>query len=218
VRSFLFRSDETKVLDTWDTSGLRGTGSHDIEVTDLLVPSARSFSLLTGRPKHAGYTLPYFGVLAAGVAAVGLGIARASLDAFVAMAKSKTPPGSKRTLAHRELVQLDVAKAEAKLRAARAFLFEAMEEATAVASSTDGPSLASRARLRLAASHAAEESAAVTALAYQAGGGSAIYARSPLQRQFRDAHVVTHHVMVSAVATTLAGRVLLDLESDTTTL
>lgn len=218
VRSFLFRADETKVLDTWETSGLRGTGSHDIEVTDVVVPFARSFSLLSGRPTHAGYTLPYFGVLAAGVAAVGLGIARASLDAFVAMAKSKTPPGSKRTLAHRELVQLDVAKAEAKLRAARAFLYEAMEEATATASSTEAPSLAARARLRLAASHAAEESAAVTALAYQAGGGSAIYSKSPLQRQFRDAHVVTHHVMVSPVATTLAGRVLLDLESDTTTL
>ena len=64
----------------------------------------------------------------------------------------------------------------------------------------------------------AEESAAVTALAYQAGGGAAIYAKSPLQRQFRDAHVVTHHVMVSHTATTLAGRVLLELESDTTTL
>jgi alkylation response protein AidB-like acyl-CoA dehydrogenase len=214
IRSVLFRADETRVIDTWDTSGLRGTGSHDLEVTDVVVPRARTFSLLTGRPKHAGYTLPFYGVLASGVAAVGLGIARAALDTFVTMAKTKTPPGSKRTLAHRELVQLDVAKAEARLRAARAFLFEAMAEATA----GDAPSLAARARLRLAAAHAAEESAAVTSVAYQAGGGSAIYAKSPLQRHFRDAHVVTHHVMVNATATTLAGRVLLDVESDTTTL
>jgi alkylation response protein AidB-like acyl-CoA dehydrogenase len=212
IRSVLFRADETRVIDTWDTAGLRGTGSHDIEAVDVVVPRARTFSLLTGQPKHAAYTLPFFGILASGVAAVGLGIARAALDTFVAMAKSKTPPGSKRTLAHRELVQVDVARAEAKLRAARAFLFEAMAEAMAE------PTLASRARLRLAAAHAAEESAAVTAIAYQAGGGSAIYAKSPLQRQFRDAHVVTHHVMVNATATTLAGRVLLDLESDTTTL
>jgi alkylation response protein AidB-like acyl-CoA dehydrogenase len=212
IRSVLFRADETRVIDTWDTAGLRGTGSHDIEAVDVVVPRARTFSLLTGQPKHAGYTLPFFGILASGVAAVGLGIARAALDTFVVMAKSKTPPGSKRTLAHRELVQVDVARAEAKLRAARAFLFDAMAEAMAE------PTLASRARLRLAAAHAAEESAAVTAIAYQAGGGSAIYAKSPLQRQFRDAHVVTHHVMVNATATTLAGRVLLDLESDTTTL
>jgi alkylation response protein AidB-like acyl-CoA dehydrogenase len=220
VRSVLFRADETKVIDTWDTSGLRGTGSHDLEVKDVVVPRARTFSLLSGRPKHAGYTLPFFGVLASGVAAVGLGIARAAVDTFVTMAKTKTPPGSKRTLAHRELVQMDVAKAEARLRAARAFLFEAMEEAmAATADGTDSPAaLVARARLRLAASHAAEESAAVTALVYQAGGGSAIYAKSPLQRQFRDAHVVTHHLMVSQTATTLAGRVLLGVESDTTTL
>jgi alkylation response protein AidB-like acyl-CoA dehydrogenase len=220
VRSVLFRADETKVIDTWDTSGLRGTGSHDIEVADVVVPHARTFSLLTGQPKHAGYTLPFFGILASGVAAVGLGIARAAIDTFVTMAKTKTPPGSKRTLVHRELVQMDVARAEARLRSARAFLFEAMEEAMAATAAGPGAAqaLPARARLRLAASHAAEESAAVTALVYQAGGGSAIYAKSPLQRQFRDAHVVTHHLMVSQTATTLAGRVLLDVESDTTTL
>ena len=212
VRSMLFRADETRVIDTWDTSGLRGTGSHDVEVTDVVVPRERSFSLLTGTPTHAGYTLPFFGVLASGVAAVGLGIARAAIDSFVAMAKSKTPPGSKRTLAHRDLVQMDVAKAEAKLRSARAFLYEAVEEAVAA------PSLVTRARLRLAACHAAEESAGVVAIAYKAGGGAAIYSKSPLQRHFRDAHVVTHHIMVNDVATTLAGRVLLGVESDTTTL
>jgi indole-3-acetate monooxygenase len=212
VRSMLFRADETRVHDTWDTSGLRGTGSHDLEVTDVFVPHERSFSLLTGTPKHAGSTLPFFGVLASGVAAVGLGIARAAVDALVAMARTKTPPGSKRTLAHRDLVQMDVAKAEAKLRGARAFLYAAIEEAVAT------PSLVTRARLRLAACHAAEEAAAVVAIAYKAGGGAAIYAKSPLQRYFRDAHVVTHHIMVNDVAMTLAGRVLLGVESDTTTL
>lgn len=212
IRSVLFRADETRVIDTWDTSGLRGTGSHDIEVTDVVVPKERTFSLLTGSPKHAGYTLPFFGVLAAGVAAVGLGIARAALDSFVTMAKTKTPPGSKRTLAHRELVQLDVATAEAKLGGARALLFEAMTEAVRATT------LKTRARLRVAASHAATESAEVTALMYRAGGGSAIYTKSPLQRHFRDAHVVTHHVMVSPTASLGAARVLLDLESDTTTL
>lgn len=212
VRSMLFHADETRVHDTWDTSGLRGTGSHDMEVEDVFVPRERSFSIISGTPKHAAYTLPFFGVLASGVAAVGLGIARAAVDSFVAMAKTKTPPGSKRTLAHRDLVQMDVARAEAKLRGARAFLYDAIAEATA------SPSLETRARLRLAASHAAEESAAVVAIAYKAGGGGAIYAKSPLQRYFRDAHVVTHHIMVNDMATTLAGRVLLGVESDTTTL
>lgn len=129
--------------------------------------------------------------------------------------EDEEPPGSKRTLAHRELVQLDVAKAEAKLRSGRAFLFEAVGEAAA---GDAPPSLAACARLRLPACHAAEESAAVTALAYKAGGGSAIYTKSPLQRYFMDAHVVTHHLMVSSTSATTAGRVLLGLEPDTTTL
>lgn len=214
VRSMLFRADETTIIDTWNTSGLRGSGSHDLEVTDVLVPHARTFSLLTGTPKHAGYTIPFFGVLASGVAAVGLGIARAAVDAFVAMARTKTAPGSKRTLSQSELVQQTVAKAEARLRSARAFLYEAVEEASGVGA----PTVEARARLRLAAAHAATEAAAVTALAYEAGGGSAIYAKSPLQRHFRDAHVVTHHIMVSQNAAVQAGRILLGVESDTTTL
>lgn len=215
VRSIVFRADETKIIDTWTTSGLRGSGSHDLEVSDVLVPYARTFSLLTGTPKHAGYTIPFFGVLASGVAAVGLGIARAALDTFVTMARTKTTPGSKRTLAQSELVQQTVAKAEARLRSARAFLYEAVEEASA---GEGPPSIEARARLRLAAAHAAVEAAAVTALAYEAGGGSAIYAKSPLQRHFRDAHVVTHHIMVSPSAAVQAGRILLGVESDTTTL
>ena len=183
-----------------------------MEATDVFVPRERTFSLLTGSPKHADYILPFFGTLASGVAAVGLGLARAAIDTFVAMAKTKTPPGSKRTLTNRELVQMDVARAEAKLRGARAFLYEAIEEATAK------PSLLTRARLRLAASNAAEESAAVVGIAYKAGGGSAIYSKSPLQRHFRDANVVTHHIMVNDMATALAGKVMLGVDADTTTL
>lgn len=212
MRSILFRADETRIVDTWNTGGLRGTGSHDIEVTDVVIPRSRTFSLIADRPKHEGYTLPFFGVLAASVAVVGLGIARGAVDAFVDVARTKTPAGSKRTLAHRELVQIDVAKAESRLAGARAFLFEAIAKATVDAS------LENRARLRLAAAHAAEEAESVTAIVYRAGGGSAIYAQNPLERRFRDAHVVTHHVMVGPAALTLAGRVLLGIETDTTTL
>ena len=217
VRSVLFRADETTVHETWDTSGLRGTGSHDLEVREVSVPRERTFSLLTDTPKHDGYALPFFGVLASGIAAVGLGIARAALDTVVAIATTKKLPGGKKTLASRELVQLEVARAEARLRAARGLLFDALAEAIHV---TGDPRHAVRARaqVRLAACHAATETAAVTAAAYELGGGGAVYRRSPLQRQFRDAHVVTHHLMVSSTALAMAGRVLLGVETDTSTL
>jgi alkylation response protein AidB-like acyl-CoA dehydrogenase len=221
VRSMLFRADETVIHDTWHTAGLRGTGSHDIEVRDVVVPRARTFSLLRDRPTHEGYALPYFGVLASGVAAVGLGIARGALDAFAALARDKRLPGGKKTVAHREIVQVDFARGEARLRAARAYLYEALDEAVAAcAASQDAPEAAipARARLRLAACHAATEAAAVTSIAYELGGGAAIYTTHPLQRQFRDANVVTHHIMVSSTALATAGRVLLGVEGDLTTL
>jgi alkylation response protein AidB-like acyl-CoA dehydrogenase len=119
--------------------------------------------------------------------------------------------GSKRGIAHRELVQLQVARAEAKVQSARAFLHQAMHD---VGEGT----LRARAMLRLAASNAATESAAAVDLAYEAGGATSIYSKHPLQRHFRDVHVATQHLMVSSTSTILAGRVLLDVESDTSTL
>jgi alkylation response protein AidB-like acyl-CoA dehydrogenase len=199
-RSFLFRADETRVIDTWDVSGLRGTGSHDLEVTDVFVPTERTLDLLEPR-----LPIPFFGVLAAAVASVTLGIARAAIDAFVELARAKHPQASKKTLAHRELIQLQVAQAEARLRASRALLFEAID---------GGTSTTARAVLRLAACHAATECAAAVDLVYHAGGATSIYAKSPLQRCFRDVHVATQHVMVSSTAATLAGRVLLGVETD----
>jgi indole-3-acetate monooxygenase len=212
VRSVLFAADETTVHDTWDTSGLRGTGSHDISASEVVVPRERTFSLLTDKPRIDGYELPFFGVLAAGVAAVGLGIARAAITSATALVQSKSPPGSKKTLAHREHVQEQIGRAEARTRAARGLLYEALDDALAEIT------LLTRARLRLAACHAATESAAVASAMYELGGGSAIYAKSPLQRQFRDAHVVTHHLMVSTTALTMASRVLLGVDVDVATL
>ncbi|GAC1549726.1 MAG: acyl-CoA dehydrogenase family protein [Polyangiales bacterium] len=219
VRSVLFRADETTVVETWDVSGLRGTGSHDLAVTDVMVPAARTFSLLTGRPRHDGavYRLPFFGVLAAGVAAVTIGLATAAVDALSRLARTKQPLGARRGLAHRELVQLHVVQAEAKTRAARAFLREALEEVELAAAAGE-VSLQSRATLRIAAAHAARECAAAVDLAYHAGGATSIYAKHPLQRHFRDVHVATQHVMVADVSAILAGRVRLGVESDVTTL
>jgi alkylation response protein AidB-like acyl-CoA dehydrogenase len=220
VRAMLLRAEDTRIVDTWNTSGMRGTGSHDLEVQSAFVPAARSFSLLTDRPRHAGvlYAVPFFGTLAASVAAVAVGIARAAVDALITLARTKPTPGARRSIAHRELVQLDVARAEAKVSAARALLHESAHAAEREAEARGSASLDTRARLRLAAYHATVESAAAVDLAYGAGGASSIYARSPLQRHFRDVHVATQHVMVSPVSATLAARVLLNVESDVSTL
>ena len=216
LRSVLFHRDELEIHDTWDTCGLRGTGSHDYSVADVFVPAARTFSLL-GAPVHAAplYRQPFFGTLAAGVASVALGIARAAIDALVTLAAGKQTPGARKTLAHRELVQVQVARAEGELHAARTGLFAAVTAAADEAGTTGAASLRTRALVRVAACHAAQACARAVDLAYEAGGGSSIYSKSPLQRCFRDAHVVTAHIMVNSTSQTTAGRVLLGLEGDT---
>jgi alkylation response protein AidB-like acyl-CoA dehydrogenase len=218
VRSVLFRASDLHILDTWDVSGLRGTGSHDFAVKDVFVPSERSFSLFTDRHAIAAYREAFFGALASGVAAVALGIARAAIDAFVALAKTKRTLGAQKSIAQRESVQLTVARAEAKLRAARAFLFDTLESVTHDIETRGQATVEERALLRLAACHAASDSAAAVDLVYEAAGASAIYATSPLQRHFRDVHTATQHLMVNAGTATLAGRLLLGIPTDTSTL
>ncbi|APR81748.1 Hypothetical protein A7982_07097 [Minicystis rosea] len=213
IRHVLFRAEDTRVLDTWSTSGLRGTGSHDMAVKDILVPKRFCASLGSDRPRHTGvlYRFPIFGLLALGVAAVAMGIAREAIDTLTSLATEKKPMWSKRSLAHRELVQVHVAEAEAAVRAARAFLFEATAEVTAVAEAQGEITEKERALLRLAATHATRSAAQAVDRMYHAGGGTSIYTTSPLQRHFRDVHVATQHVMVAEATYGMVGKVLLGL-------
>ncbi len=211
ARLMFFEPSQIRVLDTWRASGLRGTGSHDFEVEDAFVPEGRSV-VLGGRPRAPGalYEFPTLGLLALGVSAVALGIARHAIEAFVDLAGAKTPTGSTRTLANRPVAQRAVADAEASLCAARAFLFEAIDEAQEIARG-GRLGLEVKARLRLAATHAAWRSAAATDLVYHAAGGTSVYDASPLSRCFRDVHVATQHIMVGEPTLEVVGRVLLGL-------
>lgn len=218
LRSLLFPRDQIEIHDTWDTAGLRGTGSHDFTVRDLEVPAAHSLSLFAAPTLDAPlYRQPFFGTLAAGVAAVALGIARDALDSLHELAAHKSG-GGRKTIAHRELVQLHFARGEADLQAARAGLRSAIELAADEVTAHGHATLRTRALLRAAACHAATASARVVDLAYEAGGASSIYSSNRLQRCFRDVHVATQHVMVAPASAILAGRVLLGLDGDTTTL
>jgi len=217
IRLMLFPAAAARIIDTWDVSGLRGTGSHDISVENLLVPAAHSASLITDQPTAAGalYVFPVFGLLALGIAAVALGIGRRAIDELTALAAKKTPALTRRRLAERGAIQVEVAAAEATLAAARAYLFGTVEEMWTAAQARGEMTLAQRAALRLTASHAVSASVSAADRMYTAGGGSAIYSASPLQRCFRDLHVATQHTMVNPATFELVGRVLLGVEADT---
>jgi alkylation response protein AidB-like acyl-CoA dehydrogenase len=208
---------ELEILDTWHTSGLRGTGSHDALADDLFVPDRRVLSLLGAAPRIDAplYRFPIFGFFALSIGAAALGNARGAIDDLSELAAGKTPEGSRRVLAERPATQAAVGEAEAALRAARALYYEAIEEAWA-GSQQDGPVEESlRLGLRLAAPHAVRTYAEVARSMYDLGGGAAIYEDSPLQRRFRDAHTATAHFQVNPAIWELTGRVLLGLPTRT---
>ncbi len=216
VHLLLFPATETVVHDTWSVSGLCGTGSHDIEVKDLRVPRARAVSLATGVPREPSplYRFPVFGCLAICIAAVSLGIARRAIEELVELAGGKVPTGSRKRLADRGYVQIQVAQAEAAERSARAFLVATVAETYDEAARDGEISLHRRALLRLAACHAVQSAKQAVDAMYEAGGGTSLYRSSALQRCLRDVHAATQHLMVSSSTLELAGRVLCGLEVD----
>ena len=208
--------DELEIVDTWHTLGLRGTGSHDVVADELLVPTARVFSLFDGplidRPL---YRFPIFGYFALSIAAAALGNARGAIDEFRALAAHKVGLGSTRTLAERSATHAAVAEAEAKLNAGRALYYEAIEAAWEAAQEDEPIPVTLRNGLRLAATHAVRSSADVVRAVYDLAGGAAIYDDSSLQRRFRDAHTATAHFQVNAASRELQGRLLLDQPAET---
>jgi alkylation response protein AidB-like acyl-CoA dehydrogenase len=212
VRLLLFPAGAAKIIDTWEVVGLEGTGSHDIEVQDLEVPATHSVSIITDLPRESGplFRFPVFGLLALGIASVALGIARRAGEELRALALEKHPTMSARSLAQRSATQSAVAEAEAHRSAARAFLIETVREVWERAKEPGELGKSERARVRLAATHAVRGATRAVDIAYGLGGGSSIYRSSPLQRLFRDAHVLTQHMIVGDATLELVGRVLLD--------
>jgi alkylation response protein AidB-like acyl-CoA dehydrogenase len=208
---------ELKVLDTWHTGGLRGTGSHDCVAADVFVPEHRILSVIDGPQPDAGplYRFPVFGYFALSVAVAALGNARGAIDDLVALAAGKKSLGSSRTLAERTHTQSEVARAEASVRAAHLLVFQSVEDAWLAAQGEEPVSESLRLGLRLAATHATRTAAEVVSAMYDLGGGAAIYEDSPLQRRLRDANTATAHFQVNLASFELAGRLLLGLPTKT---
>jgi alkylation response protein AidB-like acyl-CoA dehydrogenase len=215
-RLCFFAADDVTFHDTWHAAGLRGTGSLDFSVDGVLVPVDRTFQPGVTRPTidvPLG-AFPNFALLAAGVAAVSLGIGRRALDELVALAEGKRPQFSSRTLAQSGFTQTEVARAEAELRAARALLLDELGRAWEVAEAGGRVDLGARVGIRLACVHAAAAAVAATDAAYTLAGGSSVYETNVLQRCLRDVHVTTQHLMVAPKLNETLGRLLLGLDAD----
>lgn len=206
-------------LDTWHSTGLRGTGSTDFRLTDYRVPSAHIVGLEVRKmPETPLFQFPNFTLLALGIAAVSMGIARAALDNFVELAQVKKRASSSVSIAERSHTQMQIATAEAKLRSARAFYYDSLEQAWDRAVSGESVEIDQRRNLRLATTHAVMASAEVVDCAYNLAGGVSVFQSSNLQRHFRDIHVATQHIMVAPSTLETTGRLFLGLPTNTATL
>ncbi|MGE0598403.1 MAG: acyl-CoA dehydrogenase family protein [Dehalococcoidia bacterium] len=220
TRMMFFPRSAVSIKDTWHVSGLRSTGSNDFEVADVFVPEHHSYAMGTRSDWAEGrtYHFPFFGLLAVGVAAVATGIARAAITELKSLAAAKTPSGSRRLLAERAAAQSGVAEAEALLRSGRGFMFDTVRDVWERAQAGARIGNEDKAMIRLAATTATLNSTRAVDICYNLGGATSIYSDNLLQRHFRDVHTVTQHVMVGQPTLEVAGRILLGLPTDTSTL
>jgi alkylation response protein AidB-like acyl-CoA dehydrogenase len=205
-----------RIIDTWNVTGLRGTGSHDIEVEDLFVPDEHTFSALDLRARVTGpmNRMHGFDLAGCGFCCVGLGVARAALDTFAELAQVKTPRSFEGLLRERAPVQARMGEAEAVLRSGRAYLFDVVEEMWQTVLAKESVTERQRSDLRMAMTHAAQSAAKATHMICEAAGTTSIFMKSPLERYARDAEVVTRHNQLQYVNYEAVGRTALGLESN----
>jgi indole-3-acetate monooxygenase len=219
TRILFFPAADCKILDTWHSIGLRGTGSHDYAVADVFVPATRSLSFRE-RPTEAGplYMMPTIALFGTVLAAVPLGIARHAIDILLELAETKIASRSRQSLRADVTMQANLGHAEALLRSGRAFLYEALGEAWRVISAGQMLSIAQRAMLWLASSHAVATAKQATELMFSAGGSASPYTSGGLERCVRDIHAAGQHITVAPANYQMAGQAFLDLDMRTTPL
>jgi alkylation response protein AidB-like acyl-CoA dehydrogenase len=221
TRQCFVRLSECDILDTWHTTGLRGTGSNDVVVRDMFVEEARTFSFqdpaLIKRPGPL-YAFPFL-FIAKG-AAPALGIARHAIDAVIESAATK--PARRYTVGERieaaKLVRDDVyvqdavGRAETRLAAARAYYFHVMGDLWVTLLAGRQPSERQVALFTAAYAHVVGVCVDVVQLVYKAAGGTAVYQKGPLDRCLRDVLTMNQHAIGTSRTYEMAGRLLLGLE------
>ena len=219
VLGLTLRAREVRILDTWHPLGMRGTDSNDVVIDDVFVPATRTFPLLpTFEPgtHHRGplYRFPGIGAAFFVIAPVPLAVARGAITELRDLVHRKTALGFNKPLRERPAVQAALARAEAMLRAARLLYYDTLGAAWARTVAGDPATLEQKADLLLAGVHAATTAGTVTDMMHRIAGTSGIYARSPLERHFRDAQTLRHHGFISENRFEAVGQVYCGVEPE----
>ena len=207
-----------EILDNWHTLGMRGTGSHDVVLKDVFIPERHTAVLAPLEQPGKAFEGPLYRLTVwlpiATLAAPALGIARAAIDELVRVARVKTPSYTASPLARRQVVQRQVAEAEATLGAGRAYLFETFRDNYEAAQRGEAIDQERKINMQLAATHAVVCAAKAVDLVHAAAGASAIRNQYQFQRWFRDVHTMTQHAFMCASRYESAGALMLGAETD----
>jgi indole-3-acetate monooxygenase len=213
LRFAFLRKGQYEIIDTWNVGGLRGTGSHDVAVREVLVPA--EFTLFPGDPPTLDDPMgrvPINATLAGGFAAQALGIAQSSIDALIHMAQTKITPGPVPDLRDRSRARVQVASCTAAVNAARTYLYQAVGEGWDKAVAGNPWTNEDIAKVLGAEQHANEVARNTVDEMFTAGGTSAMYTDNPLERAHRDIHAMMRHVLAQPILNDQSGRVLFGLE------
>jgi len=213
VRHFIVPTKALTIHPNWNVIGLSGTGSDDVELDSIAVDRRRSFTLDdTPWPDEPFWHVSFYMVTALLMAAALLGMTRGGIETV--LAKGASPGGSLSRFGRNQCLEVEVATAEASVRAARAFVLECMNEIEASIRKGTPPSERQRALLWLAGIHCARSCGEALDLLFSGEGASGIRRDSPLQRSWRDVRAAGKHVVVARQRLEAVGRVLLGSPSD----
>ncbi|HSS11812.1 MAG TPA: acyl-CoA dehydrogenase family protein, partial [Acidimicrobiales bacterium] len=196
-----FVKDEVAAIeDTWDALGLRGTGSHHLSISGKRVPGEHLAAPLFEPARHEGplWRLPLFTLAGIFMAGFPLGVARRALDEFNELAEVKFRGTPQDTVAQDGYAQVQLARSEAGVQAARALVFDVIGELWDTCCRGDVPNLQQRARMLLAANQAMRAGVDAVDALFRLAGAEAVFADRPLQRCFRDIHTANQHILFSA--------------------
>jgi alkylation response protein AidB-like acyl-CoA dehydrogenase len=211
IRTILFPVTDATMYDVWDVIGLRGTGTDSYSVDNLFIPD--KFAALRDDPtalreKGPLYKMSTNMVFSMGFAATSLGVARATLDAAIDLARGKTPQGLK-AMRENNAVQGLVGRTEASLRAARAYLYTTAGDVWRDLSRGESITEQHRIALRIAATWTIHQSASVVDTAYHMAGATAVFAANKFERRFRDMHAIAQQIQARDTHYEDAGKAIL---------
>ena len=216
IRTILFPATSATMHDVWDVIGLKGTGTDSYSVENLFIPE--KFAALRDdrdavREKGPLYKLTTNAVFGMGFGATSLGVARATLDAAIELARTKLPQGLA-AMRENNAVQGMIGRSEATLRAARAYLYATAAEVWRDLERGDRLTEAHRIALRIATTWTIHQSAAVVDTAYHMAGATAVFAANPFERRFRDMHAIAQQIQARDTHYEDAGRAILAARLD----